>query len=175
MSQLLQHLHEETVRMRTINTADLDDTYDDHVNTLSTLIDKIPDDTEDPTYMDAVGDLANWLGVHEADHLEFFGTQPWVDAWAEDLCGGSWGRSDEAKEVYAINELRKELGRTGFRSGITLHPVEDKQTVAVEIANDSAIDDLSKWPYTHIDWSAAADDMDCGEVTYIGEKYFYLI
>ena len=160
-----------------MNTFDLAQELEGLTDDVENLIANIPEDSADDAYQEAVEELASWLGVEEPDHLEFFGTQPWATMDFSKMLE-EWGRSDEAARITQIEELRREIGAYEFDRGVELIDRDNREDHAQERAKDTARlsnRDFDAWPFNHIDWAAAADDLlgDYREVEFDGETYYY--
>ena len=157
--------------IRTIESRDLERDRSNLESDFENLVSDIPGDKEDDSYLDAVEGLADWLGLHESDHLEFFGIQPWLDSndeclrWARD---GSYGH-----DLNKLNELKAEVA--DFERGVTLINQQDFPDYARQYAQDIDRVDIHTWPFYHIDWDAAADELaqDYESVEYDGDTYLY--
>jgi hypothetical protein len=86
--------------------------------------------------------------------------------------GGSWSE-DEDERLLALNELFGAIGEGDALDGTTMIP----ESMFVEYAQDYAEDitDMRdhSWPFCHIDWQAAADNLrqDYTEVDFDGTTY----
>lgn len=83
----------------------------------------------------------------------------------------------DRNRVDAIRELLQEIGSYAY-DGLTLIPEDDFEDYAREYAEDvGAFNDDSSWPYTCIDWEAAANELrtDYTCITFDGEDYLYRI
>lgn len=79
---------------------------------------------------------------------------------------------DEAAELAELEAMRD--GIEDWQYGETLIPDGEFTDYARELAADVGdFDPSSRWPYNHIDWQAAADDLrqDYTEYTYLGTTY----
>ena len=82
---------------------------------------------------------------------------------------------EEAERLAALRELESEI--PDFRDGETMVPVEDFRDYAEELADDLGYMQDAKandWPFRHIDWQAAADELaqDYTEVEWEGTAYY---
>lgn len=84
---------------------------------------------------------------------------------------------DDRNRVDEIRELLLELGSYAY-DGLTLIPEDEFEKFARQYAEDcGAIEEDGRWPTTHIDWEAAADDLrnDYTCITFDGEDYLYRV
>lgn len=157
--------------IRTLETRDLETDRSNLEDELTDLIGNIPCETDDGDYMPAVEALADWLGLGDTDQIEFFGNQPWLDG--EDECLRYAAAGTDGARLRELNNMRDEI--SDWRSGTTLINEDDFPDYAEEYANDSSSENLSHWPYNHIDWSAAAEELaaDFSRAEYDGDTYLY--
>jgi hypothetical protein len=166
----------------TLDTKDLETERASLADELESLIDALPDDTgaedgdDDETrreeYVEAAELLASFLGVYEQDHLEFIGSRAWTQGY--DYLLDRWSR--EGSEGYELKELEDLCAEiSGWRDGVTLIDADDFQDYAMELASDTASEDLSAWPFDCIDWSQAAEALarDYQDVSFRGTDYHY--
>lgn len=83
---------------------------------------------------------------------------------------------DESEELRNLLELKDQVDHGEWQSGATLIADRYFADYAREYAEDihgSAVRDAA-WPFTHIDWDEAADDLrqDYTSVDYGGETYW---
>lgn len=146
----------------------LEDERQDLEDTLQSLIDAIPDNPADDGYMKAVDELVEWLDVDAADHLVFIGGQLWQRGPDECLKYAS----DPDHDLVQLNRMREEIPE--WDDGVTLIPESELEDYAEEQVHTK--EDLSAWPFCHIDWAAAAKELvryDYDEVEYQGTIYYY--
>ncbi len=80
--------------------------------------------------------------------------------------------TDEAAELAELEGLESDVSE--WSDGATLIDASDFVKYAQELADDiGAIDRDAKWPLNHIDWEAAAKELeqDYTTVTYLGTDY----
>lgn len=89
-------------------------------------------------------------------------------------------QKDAEEELAEIDELESELGtdlESAARNGIYFIAEDGFVDYAEEFAYDiGRIDgNMNEWPYNHIDWDAAADELkyDFSEVEWQGETYLF--
>lgn len=83
---------------------------------------------------------------------------------------------DEAERCVKLTDLFAEIGESAGIHGGTMIPDSEFTAYAQELAEDIIADfDTARWPFTHVDWDAAADDLrqDYTEVTFDGEDYLW--
>lgn len=83
---------------------------------------------------------------------------------------------DTGEEYESLKSLINDIGEDLARQGVTLVAVDDFAEYAEELASDICdMRDASQWPYRHIDWQAAADELstDYFKVDYDGTTYLY--
>ena len=85
-------------------------------------------------------------------------------------------QAEYQEELDGLNTLESEIGRE-WMHGETLIPEDDFEEYAEDTAADmygSQITDAA-WPFSHIDWEAAADDLkqDYSEAEYQGTTYLF--
>lgn len=82
---------------------------------------------------------------------------------------------EEAELLKALRELREECEGYGWEHGIGFIRDTYFRDYAEELADDiGAIDKDAKWPLSHIDWDAAADELKQDYMTTdIGGVEFY--
>jgi hypothetical protein len=153
----------------TLDTSELEDDRSTLESELETLIESIPD-PEDEGYVEAVEALAEWLGVTEINHIEFFGKTPWSSDM-EDLLN-NWALDGEGLRLKELNDLKAEISE--WRSGVTLIREDTFEAYAQQHAEDCG-EKTDGWPYDHIDWSEAADSLekDYREVSYDSDTWLY--
>lgn len=88
-----------------------------------------------------------------------------------------WDSSEEAEELKALLTLQEEAEgyASDWRHGAQLIRDSYFQTYAEEVAEEiGAIDRNAKWPLSHIDWAAAAEDLrqDYTSVDFGGVEYW---
>lgn len=80
---------------------------------------------------------------------------------------------DEAEELAELQTMRDEI--TDWLYGETLIPDDEFTDYAQELGEELGGDQLRKaeWPFMHIDWEAAANNLrqDYSEFTYQGTTY----
>lgn len=84
--------------------------------------------------------------------------------------------SGEADELKKLNDLKDEFDHRLWKFGIILIAESNFKDEAMRLAEDTIVDfNTSRWPFTHIDWEAAANDLqsDYSSVEYDGETYWY--
>lgn len=84
---------------------------------------------------------------------------------------------DESKRLAALEELAEEIGEDTMRYGETMIPVDEFADYAQELAEETGSlrnSEGNSWPYNHIDWDAAADELsqDYTEVSFDGTDYY---
>ena len=156
--------------INTLNTRDLEEERQELEDTLESLISDIPD-SGDEGYVEAAEALADWLGISEADHIEFIGGRVWLDGPEECLRYAVDGF--EGDDLAQLEDLKSEI--YDWQSGVTLIDEDDFEEYAQEYANDTGCRDLNSWPNEHIDWTAAAEALaqDYQSVTYKDSTYLY--
>jgi hypothetical protein len=82
---------------------------------------------------------------------------------------------DKEQELKALKDLESQCQYGNFGYGTTL--IHDNYFVkyAQEIAEDTGACDMNhRWPYNHIDWEGAAEElkMDYKSVDFDGETYW---
>jgi len=90
-----------------------------------------------------------------------------VESAQEDFGG------DEMQELEEIENI--EGYAADFTHGTEMIPIRDFEEYAEELASEiGAIDRDAKWPLSHIDWKAAAEELaqDYTEVSYLGIDYY---
>lgn len=100
-----------------------------------------------------------------------------IEARIEDLEGEDELGDDEREELAALVALREEVrGVTSeWRYGVTLISDAYFEEYARDLAEDTGMmDRKASWPYTCIDWSAAADELrqDYACVEFCGVEYW---
>jgi len=86
-------------------------------------------------------------------------------------------RAEALAELAELDTLESEV--TDWQYGASLIPEDEFEEHARQLAEDiGAIDEGNRpdrWPFTCIDWSQAADELqsDYSEVTYQGVTYYY--
>lgn len=108
------------------------------------------------------------------------------ESYMEDHADGWWPGEypDEAKELRSLVKLVSELRQEAMsgdtpEDGIFLVRESDFEDYAEELweeTTDSSDRELAtKWPYTHIDWEAAANDLrqDYTSIEFDGVTYYY--
>lgn len=83
---------------------------------------------------------------------------------------------EETERCKILGELFAEIGDSAGIHGGTMIPDSEFTAYAQELAEDIIADfDTARWPFTHVDWDAAADDLrqDYTEVTFDGEDYLW--
>lgn len=89
---------------------------------------------------------------------------------------GEWEESDEGLELAALLSLQEDAEGGDWEYGETLIKDDYFTEYAEELARDiGAVDrDTDKWPYNHIDWEAAAEELkqDYTCVNYDGVDYW---
>jgi hypothetical protein len=140
------------MNINTLDTKNLESERSDLEDTLDSLIYDIPD-SGDEGYVAAAEALIDWLGITEANHLEFIGGQVWLDGPDECLCHAA--PDSEAAELGQLNALRDEI--LEWNSGVTLIDEDSFEKYAQEYARETGSRDLDSWPNEHIDWAAAAE------------------
>ena len=85
-------------------------------------------------------------------------------------------QSEYQEELDELNDLESEVGDE-WMHGETLIPADGFADYARDLAEDlhgNAIRDAA-WPFDHIDWEAATDDLksDYSEVEYQGTTYLF--
>lgn len=96
--------------------------------------------------------------------------EPAPDQWAEE-------NPDEAEELDTLYALAKqgEDYAPDWSYGETMIHDDYFEAYAEQLAEDiGAIDRDAKWPLTHIDWTAAADDLkqDYTSIDFDGQTYW---
>lgn len=87
--------------------------------------------------------------------------------------------TSEEQELESLEKLKEQLeDDSEFEYGLTLIRESYWQEYAEECAQDFGYIDRDKqyqWPFNHIDWEAAADElqMDYSEVDFDGVTYYY--
>lgn len=81
---------------------------------------------------------------------------------------------DEAEELAELEELENQI--SDFMHGETMIEEDDFTEYAEQLADELGYmsgEGADKWPFTHIDWSAAAEELkqDYTSVTYQGTDY----
>ncbi len=79
---------------------------------------------------------------------------------------------DEAAELAELESLESDVSE--WAEGATLIPSDDFEEYARQLADDiGAINSNLAWPLNHIDWEAAAKELeqDYTTVTYLGTDY----
>lgn len=84
---------------------------------------------------------------------------------------------DETERLAALEELADEIGEDTLRNGETMIPESDFTEYAQELAEDIVPDfdrRSSNWPFSHIDWDAAARELayDYSSVVFDGTFYY---
>ncbi len=83
---------------------------------------------------------------------------------------------DESTRLAELRQLRDEIG-TEWNYGATLIPVASFEDYARDYADDLYGSEVreARWPFTHIDWAAAADDLRqvYAETTFDGTDYLF--
>lgn len=154
----------------TLDTSELEENRSSFESELETLIEAIPENPEDEEYVSAVEELAAWLGVDEADHIEFFGKQPWSSDTGDLL--ERWALDGDGLRLKELNDLEREIYE--WRAGVTLIREDTFEAYAQQYAEEIGTR-TDGWPYDHIDWSEAADALrsDYQEVTYDNDTWLY--
>jgi hypothetical protein len=105
-------------------------------------------------------DRAEYAAMHAEDPESFPNPEPLDE--------------DEANRLAELRELADEIG-SEFSHGETMIPVDEFEAYAEEVAEDiGALQEFPKWPHTHIDWAAAAEELaqDYTEVEWEGTSYY---
>lgn len=92
----------------------------------------------------------------------------------EALTGVDESEQQKLVELLRLQEDCKDYARS-WRNGVTLVRWTYFEAYAQELAQDmGAMTAGDQWPYTHIDWEAAAEELkqDYSEVDYAGEAYW---
>jgi hypothetical protein len=150
----------------TIDTSDLESDRRELRDELDTLIESIPE-PEDEEYIKAVEALANWLGVNEVDHIEFFGSTPWTDP---DEMLERWASDGDGIRLKELEALRSEISE--WRAGVTLIREDTFEGYARQYAEETGCE-TDGWPYGHIDWEEAAESLarDYRQVAYDNDTW----
>lgn len=127
-----------------IDSRDIQDTIDDLQTEYDDLVESYEDATDDDD--EAAENLANWLEENGNEFVTFLEIKEEVEQYTSEWDCGTIMISDAHFEDYA-RELAEETG---------------------------AIDRNAKWPLTHIDWDAAAEELkyDYAEVAIAGKSYW---
>lgn len=82
--------------------------------------------------------------------------------------------ADDEDELQALLELQEDVGHPGWVDGIVLIRDSYFKKYAQELADDLGIE-VPSWPYCHIDWDAAAENLQAeySSVDFDGETYWY--
>lgn len=102
-----------------------------------------------------------------------------IEARIEELEGDDDLGDDERDELAALVALRNQVERVTreWRYGVALVNDAYFEDYAMTLAYETgAIGRKASWPYTCIDWSAAADELrqDYACVTFCGVEYWVL-
>lgn len=160
-----------------LTTGELETERESLESQLYSLIEDIEtagDDDDDETKIAAVKELAGFLGIHDDVLLmEFVGDEPWLRDEDDVL---DWAKPESEGEALSnLNNLRNEIPR--WNSDIKLVHEGDMPQYARERAESTAprMVSMNDWPYTHIDWDAAADELmrDMESVCYNDNTYYY--
>lgn len=83
--------------------------------------------------------------------------------------------SDEGKELKQLLEMKEEVDSCEWDYGLTLIHANYWADYVEELAKDiGAVESDVKWPYNHIDWEAAADELEQDYSTVdIGDHMYY--
>lgn len=148
--------------MKIIDTRDLNKRLNELQDLKSTLEDAIAE-----------------LDLHKAkDRPEDDDEQEDFDEEREELEGAvesakaNFGK-DEEEELDELETIESEV--SGFRHGETMIDERDFTEYAEQLADDLGYTDGdAKWPFTHIDWEAAAEELkqDYITITYQGTDYY---
>lgn len=83
---------------------------------------------------------------------------------------------EKQERLKVLNDLETEIG-SEWQYGETLIPVECFPEYAEDLASDLYGDEIrdAKWPFYHIDWDKAADDLaqDYSMITFEGVDYYF--
>lgn len=82
---------------------------------------------------------------------------------------------DEQEELEELDNLENEVG-SEWRHGETMIPAHQFRDYAEELAADSCdMEQADIWPFRHIDWGAAAEELkqEYSEVEYQGTTYLF--
>jgi len=148
----------------------LDDEYEDYKKGFQTdydlYIDEYvkEDDNDQPPFFD------EWMDMNHLKEWSF-------SEWRDDQVSDFGNNKDEIEELEALKDLQSEASySTDWKYGETLIHENYFETYARELASDiGAYDDRNvKWPFTCIDWEAAAEELkqDYSEVDFDGETYY---
>lgn len=127
-----------------IDSRDIQDTIDDLQTEYDDLVEAYEDATDDDD--EAAENLANWLEENGNAFTTLLACKEEVEQYTSEWDDGAYMIADNHFEDYA-QELAEDTG---------------------------AIDRKAKWPLTHIDWDAAAEELkyDYAEVTIAGRSYW---
>ena len=84
--------------------------------------------------------------------------------------------TDALQELGALIELLEEIGESSVEAGVTLIPDPEFEDYARQFAEDiGAVTGEERWPLSHIDWAAAAEDLqsDYSSISFRGIDYWY--
>jgi hypothetical protein len=90
----------------------------------------------------------------------------------EDMSADDWAHmltEDDAQELAALIELRRDVSSSEWGSGMTFLHDAYFEDYAREFASDVVVGYSSQsesWPFTHIDWGAAANDLQTDYTSY---------
>ncbi len=119
----------------------------ERIDELQSEFDSLVDEYEDVDGEEDAGeDLLNWLEENGDEFVTLLEVKEEVEQYTSEWDDGAFMIADNHFEDYA-QELAEDTG---------------------------AIDRKAKWPLTHIDWDAAAEELKCdySEVTIAGESYW---
>lgn len=119
----------------------------ERIDELQSEFDSLVDEYEDVDGEEDAGeDLLNWLEENGDEFVTLLEVKEEVEQYTSEWDDGAFMIADNHFEDYA-QELAEDTG---------------------------AIDRNAKWPLTHIDWDAAAEELKCdySEVTIAGKSYW---
>ena len=85
---------------------------------------------------------------------------------------GDTDPGDCTAELAELREVVSEINDYGYKLIHETHMADYAQERAESVMGSGA--DTDAWPFNHIDWDAAADEMrnEMGDVTLFGETYY---
>ncbi len=116
----------------------------------------------------------NEQGEKVWEHVDVAGPEDDPQACADPSPGDSIDPA-AVEELATLRQLEEQANRSEWDSGVTLIRESYFKEYAMDYASDVAGVVSDRWPFTHVDWDEAADDLaqDFAEVDYDGVTYLF--
>jgi|688.fasta_scaffold89725_7 hypothetical protein len=140
----------------------------------STIFDYHSDTIDSRDIQERIDELQSEFDSHVDEYEESDGEEDGEEYAGEDLL--NW-LEENGDEFVTLLEIKEEVEQytSEWDDGAFMIADDYLELYAQELAEDTgAIDRKAKWPLTHIDWDAAAEELKCdySEVTIAGKSYW---